>query len=304
MLESLVFDAGADVAERWADALLEAGALAVDLADRDADALGATCVYDEAGASGTAFWPVNRLSALFDAPVDAEAALARAATSLGEPVPPHRRTPTPELDWVRAAQAQFTPIRVCEKLWIVPSWCDPPDTRAINIALDPGLAFGTGSHPTTLLCLRWLAANLDPGASVLDYGCGSGILAIAAAKLGAGATRGVDIDPQAIAASRTNAAVNAVAAEFDLPDALPAQPVDIVVANILANPLELLAPLLACRARPGGRIVLSGILDTQVEQVAAAYAPWFRIAAWGSAEGWTALAGTRYATSRPERGPR
>ena len=302
MLESLIFDAAADVAERWADALLEAGALAVDLADRDAGTSVETCVYDETGAAAATFWPVSRLTALFDATVDAEAALARVASWLGEPVPAHQRTPTADVDWVSATRAQFPPIQVCEKLWIVPSWCDPPDKRAINVVLDPGLAFGTGGHPTTLLCLRWLAANLTPGATVLDYGCGSGILAIAAAKLGAGAAYGVDIDPQAIAASRANAAANAVAVKFDLPDALSALRVDIVVANILANPLELLAPLLARRVRPDGRIVLSGILATQVEQVAAAYAPWFRIAAWGSAEGWTALAGTRDTKQCPESG--
>jgi ribosomal protein L11 methyltransferase len=296
VLESISFDASADVAERWADALLEAGALAVDVADRDAGTPAETDVYGESGAPGAMFWPMNRLTALFDATVDAEAALSRAASSLDEPVPMHRRAATAEVDWVRASQAQFAPIRVCGRLWIVPSWREPPDKEAINVVLDPGLAFGTGSHPTTLLCLRWLAEHLEPGETVLDYGCGSGILAIAAAKLGAGATTGVDIDPQAIAASRANAARNEVPIEFALPDALPPLPVDIVVANILANPLELLAPLLARRVRTNGRIVLSGILTTQAHGVAAAYSPWFRIAAWGSAEGWTALAGTRYAT--------
>ena len=294
MLEALSFDAAADAAQRWADALLDAGALSVDVTDAHAGTPAETPLYAEPGGSGTSFWPVSRVTALFNTAVDAEAALASAAAGLDESVPVHRRAAIPDIDWVRKTQAQFVPIRVTDQMWIVPSWREPVDTRAINIVLDPGLAFGTGSHPTTLLCLRWLAANVERGASVLDYGCGSGILAIAAAKLGAGAVTGVDVDPQAIAASRTNAEANGVAAEFCSPDALPVLAVDIVVANILANPLELLAPLLAGRVRAEGRIVLSGILEPQADRVAAAYARWFNIAPWGSADGWTALAGVRY----------
>ena len=294
VFETLSFDAAADAAERWADALLNAGALSVDVADPHAGTPGETPLYAEPGGSGTALWPVSRLTALFDAAVDAETALAKAAASLDESVPAHRRAAIADADWVRETQAQFVPIRVTDRLWIVPSWREPVDTGAINIVLDPGLAFGTGSHPTTLLCLRWLAANVERGASVLDYGCGSGILAIAAAKLGAGPVTGVDVDPQAIAASRANADANGVAAEFCSPDRLAVAPVDIVVANILANPLELIAPLLAGRVRADGRIVLSGILEPQADRVAAAYARWFNIAPWGSADGWTALVGVRY----------
>ncbi len=294
MLDALSFDTAADAAERWADALLNAGALSVDVADPHAGTPAETPLYAEPGGSGTALWPVSRLTALFDAVVDAEAALAKAAAFLDAPVPAHRRAAIADGDWVRKTQAQFSPIRVTDRLWIIPSWREPVDTGAINVVLDPGLAFGTGSHPTTLLCLRWLAANLERGASVLDYGCGSGILAIAAAKLGAGAVTGVDADLQAIASSRANADANAVAAEFCSPDRLSVPPVDILVANILANALELLAPLLAGRVRVGGRIVLSGILEPQAGRVAAAYARWFNIGPWGSADGWTALAGVRY----------
>jgi ribosomal protein L11 methyltransferase len=295
VLEVLSFDAAADAAERWADVLLDAGALSVDVADPYAGTPIETPLYAETSGSGTRLWPVSRLTALFDAAVDAEAALASAAALLGEAVPAHQRTGIPDADWVRKTQAQFLPIRVTDRLWIVPSWSEPVDTGAINVVLDPGLAFGTGSHPTTLLCLRWLVANVERGASVLDYGCGSGILAIAAAKLGAGAVTGVDVDPQAIATSRANAEANGVAAEFCLPDALPISTVDIVVANILANPLELLAPLLAGRVRAGGSILLAGILEPQADRVAAAYARWFNIAPCGSVEEWTALAGVRYA---------
>lgn len=295
MLEALSFEAAADVAERWADALLDAGALSVDVADSHAGTPAETPLYAEPGGSVTAPWPVSRLTALFDAAVDAEAALAKAAACLDESVPAHRRAVIADVDWVRETQAQFVPIRVTDRLWVVPSWREPVDPGAINIVLDPGLAFGTGSHPTTLLCLRWLAANVERGASVLDYGCGSGILAIAAAKLGAGVVTGVDVDPQAIAASRANADANGVVAEFCSPDRLTVERVDIVVANILANPLELIAPLLAGRVRADGRIVLSGILEPQADRVAAAYARWFNIAPWGCVDGWTALAGVRYA---------
>jgi ribosomal protein L11 methyltransferase len=178
-------------------------------------------------------------------------------------------------------------------LWIVPSWCEPIDPKAINLRLDPGLAFGTGSHPTTLMCLRWLAQHLSAGATVLDYGCGSGILAIAAAKLGAGAVDGIDVDTQAITASRENARLNNVVARFDLAEAFTASTYDVVVANILANPLQLLAPLLAARVRARGQVVLSGILEPQAAAVIAAYEPWFTIGVSNSEEGWVALAGSR-----------
>lgn len=289
----LTFEAAADAAELWADALLEAGALSVDATDANAGTPAETPLYGEPGAAGAKRWPVSRLTALFGAPNDAERALARAAVLLGEPLPAHSIAVIEGGDWVRMTQAQFAPIRVADRLWIVPSWCTPADPAAINIRLDPGLAFGTGSHPSTLLCLRWLAGNLRPGASVLDYGCGSGILAIAAAKLGAARVAGIDIDPQAIATSRDNAAANGVAAQFVFPDELPAMAFDVLVANILANPLEVLAPLLAGRVRIGGLLVLAGILEAQVGAVAAAYERWFNIDLWGTADGWAALAGER-----------
>ena len=289
----LTFDATRDTAERWADALLEAGALSVEATDANAGMPGETPMYGEPGTVDAARWPVIRLTALFSGASDVEHALAQAAAMLGESLPAFSIATIPGGDWVRRSQAQFAPIRVTDRLWIVPSWCTPPDAAAINIALDPGLAFGTGAHPSTLLCLRWLVENLRYGASVLDYGCGSGILAIAAAKLGAGRVTGIDIDPQAITTSRANAAANEVIVEFGLPEDLPAEPVDVALANILANPLELMAPLLAARVRGRGSIVLSGILEAQVDTVVAAYERWFNIEPWGTADGWAALAGVR-----------
>jgi ribosomal protein L11 methyltransferase len=240
-------------------------------------------------------WALNRLTALFAADTDVPAVLGGVADALGEPLPLHAIETVPDADWVRQTQAQYAPIEVAERLWIVPSWCDPVDPEAINISLDPGLAFGTGSHATTRLCLRWLAANLNPGEAILDYGCGSGILAIAAARLGAKNIAGIDVDPQAIMASRANAERNYVAARFGLPEQLSTFVADIVIANILANPLRMLAPLLAAHVRVGGSIVLSGILETQADQVAACYRRWFNIGIWGQEDRWVALAGRRKA---------
>jgi ribosomal protein L11 methyltransferase len=227
----------------------------------------------------------------------AGAALAQAAAALGRAAPACRRLHIEDQDWVRATQAQFGPIAIGDRLVIVPSWCEAPQ-GAVAITLDPGLAFGTGSHPTTRLCLEWLQDCLERGATVLDYGCGSGVLAIAAMKLGAREVVGTDVDPQAIRASRDNARANAVEATFVLPDALALRAFDVVVANILANPLILLAPALAARVHPGGRLALSGILESQAADVIAAYAPWFTLRAWRASEGWVLLAGGRTAGTR------
>ena len=291
-LVALRFDAPAATAEAWSDAMLAAGAASVDAADANAGTGDETPRYGEPGHEG-ALWSVCRLTALFAADADVEASVRRAAASLGVETPAFTLENLAEQDWVRRTQAQFGPLRIADGLWVIPSWCEPVDPQAINLELDPGLAFGTGSHPTTRLCLRWLAANLAPGQSVLDYGCGSGILAIAAAKLGAAAVAGTDVDPQAIEASRANAARNGVRARFVLPDALAPDPVDVIVANILANPLRLLAPVLAARVRHGGAIVLSGILEDQVAAVRGAYRRWFKLAAWGTDDGWVALTGRR-----------
>jgi ribosomal protein L11 methyltransferase len=289
---SLRFDVDAAAADAWSDALLEAGALSVDVSDPHAGAASEVAVYAEPG-SATRWWPLSRIAALFPADGDPEAALDGAARALGLPLPPAERGQVAEQDWVRITQSQFGPIRIEDDLWIVPTWSTPPKPDAINLVLDPGLAFGTGSHPTTRLCLQWLRQAVRGGERVLDYGCGSGILAIGAARLGAREVLGTDIDAQAIDASRANAMANGVAARFALPDAVDPAPADIVVANILANPLIVLAPLLAARTRPGGCIALSGILADQADDVVAAYAPWFTLAAWRKADGWVLLTGAR-----------
>jgi ribosomal protein L11 methyltransferase len=292
---ALEFDT--DDADAWSDALIDAGALAVDAADPRAGTPDEAPLFGEPGLPGVAPWRVSRLTALFADDADADAALARAAGALGRPAPACRRLRIEDQDWVRATQAQFGPIPIGDGLVIVPSWCEAP-AGLVAITLDPGLAFGTGSHPTTRLCLEWLLASLERGAAVLDYGCGSGVLAIAAMKLGAAEAIGTDVDPQAIRASADNARANAVAATFVLPDGLAPRAFDVVVANILANPLILLAPALAARVRPGGRIALSGILAAQAGDVIAAYARWFTLRAWRDAEGWVLLEGERGAGAR------
>jgi ribosomal protein L11 methyltransferase len=293
---SFVFRAGAADADAWGDALLEAGALSVDLADPDAQTTVEHPLYGEPGEAADPRWPVCMLTALFDGAADVPAAVAAAAAAVSRPVPPGQLAEVPDADWVRLTQAQFAPIRIADRLWIVPSWCEPIDPAALNLVVDPGLAFGTGSHPTTRLCLEWLASELGAGESVLDYGCGSGILAAAATRLGAGTVVGTDVDPQEIAASVANAAANAANARFLLPGDLAAgafAPFDVVVANILTNPLRLLAPALAARVRPGGRIVLSGILEPQAADVIAVYRDWFKIGVWRADDGWVALEGIR-----------
>jgi ribosomal protein L11 methyltransferase len=287
------FDTDAVHAERWSEALIDAGALSVDVSDPAAGTPHETPVYGEPGGPAAAFWAISRVEALFAEDADVDAALGATARSLDAPMPLHEMRAIADRDWVRLTQSQFGPIAIGEKFWIVPTWSEPPEPDALVLRLDPGLAFGTGSHATTHLCLAWLRETLAPGETVLDYGCGSGILAIAAAKLGARDVAGTDIDPQALVASRDNAKLNEVAASFVAPDALPARPSDVVVANILAHPLELLAPALAARTARGGRIALSGILAEQAGEVAAAYAPWFKLAVWRQLDGWVLIAGKR-----------
>ncbi|MEP7276392.1 MAG: 50S ribosomal protein L11 methyltransferase, partial [Betaproteobacteria bacterium] len=281
------------LAEAWSDALIGAGALAVDVSDPAAGTAAEAPVYAEPGEPGLAQWKSARLAALCAAGTAADALLRQCAQALDVEAPPCVVGALAEQDWVQATQAQFGPLRIAEGFWIVPSWCAPPDPGALNLVLDPGLAFGTGSHPTTRLCLEWLAAHGMNDRSLLDYGCGSGILAIAAARLGARTVAGTDIDPQALEASRANARANGVDALFVAPDALGDAAYDVVVANILTNPLRMLAPALAMRVRGGGAIVLAGLLDAQASALADAYARWFNIAPWRSADGWTLLAGVR-----------
>lgn len=288
----VLFVVSAADAERVSDALMDVGALSVDAADAAAGTADEQPIFGEPGSAATP-WPETRLAALFADDAPAEELARQACESVGLTIPAMTLESVDDEDWVRLTQSQFAPIRISDRLWIVPTWCEPPEPGAIALRLDPGLAFGTGSHPTTRLCLGWLDRHLPAGATVIDYGCGSGILAVAAGLLGAGRVVGIDIDPQAVTASRDNAIANGVTAEFHdaRPVALP--PADVVVANILANPLRVLAPLLIGLMKPGGHIVLSGILDGQAEAVIDAYSPAVVFDEPMREDGWICLQGVR-----------
>jgi len=239
-----------------------------------------------------------RLAMLLDIDADPILVLSAAAASAGlEKTPRFSTTRLEDEDWVRRSQKQFAPIAIGERLWIAPSWQEPPDAglkggRAV-VRLDPGLAFGTGSHPSTRLALSFLEKNIRGGERLLDYGCGSGILAIAAAKLGASHVDAVDIDPDAVRTAAANAAANDVPMRTAVPEELAPALYDMVVSNILAQPLILLAPLLAERTRRGGRVALSGILETQAAEVAAAYLPFFDPQIAHTEDGWALVVGQR-----------
>jgi len=294
---SLKLAADGETAETLADALMEIGALSVSIEDRDAGTDAEQAQFGEPGLDDPKAWQRNWVVALLEADADVEALIAK----LNLASDTEREVEVvAEQDWVRLTQSQFEPIPISDRLWIVPSWHQAPNPDAIVLVLDPGLAFGTGSHPTTRLCLKWLEQTLTGqvnapvnAINLLDYGCGSGILAIAAKKLGAGQVVGVDVDAQAITASRANAENNHVEAAFFLPDTMPAGEFDVVVANILTNPLKALMPLLAGRVKVGGRIALSGILVEQASELIAIYGALFDMRLWATEDGWVCLTGTK-----------
>lgn len=281
-------------AEPLCDALLEAGALSASIEDADAGTPDEQPQFGEPGSVNSPGWTHSRVVTLLEPDADAAALLGAAAAAIGlSETPSFTIDQVAEQNWVQLTQSQFDPIRVSERLWIVPSWHESPDPSAVNLILDPGMAFGTGSHPTTRLCLEWLERNVSAGCTVLDYGCGSGILAIAAARLGAGRVAGVDIDPLAVDAARANAERNGVSALF----ADSAEPVageyDVVVANILSNPLRVLAPAICAHVRSGGRLALSGILREQAEEIIGIYAQWLPLQVADVREDWVCLAGSK-----------
>ena len=294
-------------AEPLSDALTEAGALSVDVSDADAGTAAERPIFDEPfdrlrtgpGGAPADGWLRARLTALL--PIDADVArtLAAAFEAAGVALTAYEVRRVDDEDWVRRTQAQFSPVEVAPRLWIVPSWHQPPDASAINVVLDPGLAFGTGTHPTTRLCLRWIAREVRSGDSLIDFGCGSGILAIAAAKLGASRVAGVDIDPQAVEAAQENARCNGIVASFTTAAEQVSGPARLVVANILTQPLIVLAPLLSRLNAEGGRIALSGILAEQADEVRAAYAAWYDFERGEAEDGWVLLSGRRRATLPP-----
>lgn len=293
MWQVLKIAASADDADKLSDALLELGALSAGIEDAQAGTAQEQIIFGEPGMA-TENWQDSLVSAMFAPDVELPPLVQKAARIAGlAQTPAYQIEALAEQDWVRLTQAQFSPIQISERLWIVPSWHAAPDPEATVLVLDPGLAFGTGSHPTTRLCLRWLEQNLARDESVLDYGCGSGILAIAAKKFGAGEVQGVDIDAQAVQAARDNAERNQVEVHFYLPAAAAEAQYAIVIANILSNPLKVLAPMLAARVQAGGSIALSGILAEQAAEMQAIYGEWFDMTEPVFDEGWTCLSGSK-----------
>jgi len=281
-------------AEALSDALFEQGAISVSVEDAQAGTPEETPQFGEPGSPDTPLWETSRVVALFEPADDLIGRITLAAQAAGlDDLPEIELSDVEEQDWVRLTQSQFDPIQINPSLWIVPSWHVAPDPNAINLVLDPGLAFGTGSHPTTRLCLEWLCEHAKPGRTVLDYGCGSGILGIAAVRLGAGPVLGVDIDEKALEAARDNAERNRV----EMLLAHTSKPLltsfDLVVANILTNPLCVLAPLLSGRVGAGGRIALSGVLESQAQQVIEVYRPYIELKVGAVFDGWARLEGSR-----------
>ncbi len=284
-------------AEALSESLLELGALSVDMHDAAAGTMREQPLFGEPGEPIEQIWLDTEVAALFSEDADIPA-IIQAVTQIAQlpSQPGYRLAHLEEQDWVRLTQSQFNPIQISSRLWIIPSWHQPPDAAAINLVLDPGLAFGTGSHPTTKLCLSWLDENLLQGDTVLDYGCGSGVLAIAALKLGASQVFGLDIDSHAVAASRQNANRNQcdpAKIKFASEHSGPAIQFDVVVANILANPLMMLAPILISATHKGGYIVLSGILKEQANEVMDTYQQWFSLQVDREEEGWVLLTGIK-----------
>jgi ribosomal protein L11 methyltransferase len=277
-------------AERAEQALEEVGALSVTLEDA-----GDEPIY-EPDADKPSLWSDTRLTALFPADAHMDSVLLRLTSELGlKALPPHRIEPLEDRDWAREWLKDFKPMRFGKRLWICPTAYTPPDPAAVNLILDPGLAFGTGTHATTALCLEWLDGADLKDALVVDYGCGSGILAIAAARLGAKTVWAVDNDSQALVATRDNAERNGVmqALHICLPPAFPAMQADLLLANILAGPLVSLAPVFATHLKPGGRLVLSGILKTQEPDIRRAYQTDFAELETQAKDDWIRISGRR-----------
>jgi ribosomal protein L11 methyltransferase len=285
-------------AELISDALMDIGALSASIEDANAETPAEQAIFGEPSSADIQFpppgiWEQNIVTAMFDANTDIASTLATLSEACGISQFDYTSEIIAEQDWVRATQAQFDPIEITPTLWIVPTWHLAPKADAINIALDPGLAFGTGSHPTTHLCLAWLAEQHLTGQSVLDYGCGSGILAIAAKKLGANPVVGVDIDEQAVIASQYNAQQNQTDIAFFNATQFSGETFDIVVANILSSALMVLAPMLAKYCKTGAKVALSGILAEQKESLIERYSEWFVMDEPTQKDAWILLTGTK-----------
>ncbi|CAG7599636.1 50S ribosomal protein L11 methyltransferase [Candidatus Vallotia tarda] len=291
----IILEIDRDNTEALSNALLELGVLSVCIEDADAEMPHEQALFSESGfVTDQIAWMRSRVISMLRPQQDPAVLLAAAANKASLPTCPVFTTrDLPEQDWVRFMQSYIEPIHIGHRIWVMPSWNNTQKKDAIVLELDPGLAFGTGSHPTTRLCMEWIEQHVRDGDSLLDYGCGSGILAILAFKCGASPVVGIDTDPQAVELAQLNSERNHVRISYGLPCECHENELDVVIANILANPLKLMAPMLTSRVKPGGRLVLSGILTCQVDSVVAAYTGHIELAVWRECNGWVCLAGRR-----------
>ena len=275
------------------EALETRGALSIFIQDKNLNNSDEELIFGEPHSGQNKFWATNQIQALFNNSVDIKEIQEELVSNFQDIDFKFTTSSVSETDWVKLSQSQFKPICIKDRITIVPSWHKINNPKLINISLDPGLAFGTGAHPTTHLCTEWLIDNVSKGKKVLDYGCGSGILAIAAYKLGAKVVKGVDIDPQAIIASKENGALNECNIDWLNTDKDFKFQADLLVANILSSALSVLAPLLASYCSSKGKIALSGILESQENQIKKIYAPWFTFEQTLKNNGWVCLSGVK-----------
>jgi len=282
----------ADSAEKITDYLIELGAISASIQDKNLNQNNEEIIFGEPHDGPQQYWKENTISALFEENIEVDKIKKELENFLNHKIEAII-SKIEDQDWVKTSQDQFNPICIRDKLWIIPTWHRQELKNGINLILDPGLAFGTGSHPTTHLCIEWLIDNVKKNNQILDYGCGSGILAIAAKKIGCKSALGVDIDPQALIASKDNAKLNNVNIEF-IESSEPIEiKADLIVANILSSALSVLAPVLASYCRPGGIIALSGILETQEKKIKVIYQEWFDIIGVTKREGWVCISAVR-----------
>ncbi len=290
--QQIKININSDLAEKLSDIFFDLEALSVSIEDQYEGTELEQPIFNEPGMEVEKLWEHSTVVILLSEDTNIETIINDAKIELGHDFE-YTSENIDDQDWVRLTQSQFEPIEITQNLFIVPSWHTIPNPKATGIILDPGLAFGTGSHPTTFMCLKYLSENITQDMEVLDYGCGSGILAITAKKIGAKTVDGVDIDEQAIESSIFNAENNQVIVNFFLPNQFKAKQYDLVIANILSNPLRMLASALASYVKQNGKIVLSGILEDQIEEMSEIYGQWFIVNTYTVQEGWASLQGIR-----------
>ena len=275
------------------DFLIELGAISTSIEDTNLNQNNEELIFGVPNIQSQQFWENNTVQALFEKKINIEIIKAAIKNKFTDAILSLSTKDVEDTDWVKSTQTQFSPIRINDKLWIIPTWHKIQDKNAINLILDPGLAFGTGTHPTTHLCLLWLLDNINQNLSVLDYGCGSGILGIAAKKIGAKKVIGVDIDNQAIKASKDNSEMNNVQISWSNTKEKIDFKADLVVANILSSALSVLAPILAEHCITNGKIALSGILESQEDDIKKIYNSWFDLDPSYKKDGWVLISGTK-----------